>query len=117
MRSFSPVSVHVLLSTVAAKLQIVPSPAIQDHTVPVKCACALTQVQPLAQGAQPLQHSQLQLVSHGMSVDGSGPGADRSLLGQRGAQLGQNLFRNPPPQEVTTCFAQCTQHLAERLGM
>lgn len=55
---------------------------MQDHAVPVKCLRALTQVQPLAQGAQTLQHSQLQFVSHGMSVDGSGLGADRSLLCQ-----------------------------------
>ncbi|TNN74590.1 hypothetical protein EYF80_015137 [Liparis tanakae] len=56
-------------------------------------------IQPLAQGAQPPQHGQLQLVGQRVRVDGSGLGADRRLPHQRGAQLGQNLFGHPPPQE------------------
>lgn len=79
------------------------------------CACvSLTQVQPLAQRAQPLQHSQLKFVGQGVGVDGSGLGAGRSLSYQRGSQLGKNLFGNPAPQEVTTCLPQCTQHLSDR---
>lgn len=108
--------VHFLLSVVTVILQIIPGPVIQDLTTRAKCLYTLTQVQRLAQWAQSLQYSQLQFVGHGVSVDGSGLGADRSLSCQRGAQLGQNLFRNPPPQEVATFFAQRTQHLAERLG-
>lgn len=75
---------------------------------------SLTQIQPLAQGAQPPQHGQLQLVGQRVRVDGSGLGADRSLPHQRGVQLGQNLFGHPPPQEVPACLTQRAQHLAEK---
>ena len=78
------------------------------------CVYSLTQTQPLAQGAQALQHSQLQFVVQSVCVDGPGLGAGRGLPQQRGAQLGQDLFGDPPPQEVATCLTQRTQHLAER---
>lgn len=87
------------------------------HVAPCRlCVLCLTQIEPEAQRAEPPQHRQLQLVGQRVRVDGTGLGADRSLPHQRGAQLGQNLFGHPPPQEVSARFTQRAQHLADRVS-
>lgn len=71
----------------------------------------LTHVQPLAERAQALQHSQLQLEGQCVAVYGPSSGTHWGLAEEGTGQLGQDIFGEPLPQEVPTRLSQGTQHL------
>lgn len=73
----------------------------------------LTHVQPLAERAQALQHSQLQLEGQCVAVHRPSFGTCWGLAEEGTGQLGQDIFGEPLPQEVPTCLSQGTQHLRE----
>lgn len=73
----------------------------------------LTHVQPLAERAQALQHSQLQLEGQCVAVHRPSSGTHWGLTEEGTGQLGQDISGESLPQEVPTRLSQGTQHLRE----